>query len=36
MVCNIVAVTAYVNAENIKKCFEVGMIEVLNKPVNLQ
>lgn len=29
-----IAVTAYVNDENVKKCYEVGMSEVLHKPVN--
>lgn len=32
----VVAVTAFVNDENIKKCFKVGMKEVLHKPVNCE
>ena len=32
--CDIVAITAYVNEENVKKCYKVGMMEVLHKPVN--
>lgn len=32
----VVAVTAFVNDENIKKCFKVGMVEVLHKPVNCE
>ena len=30
----VVAVTAFVNEENIKQCYYVGMKEVLHKPVN--
>jgi len=29
-----VAVTAFTNEEAIKNCFDVGMVQVLNKPVN--
>ncbi len=32
----VVAVTAFVNDENIKKCYKVGMVEVLHKPVNCE
>ncbi len=32
----VVAVTAFVNDENINKCYECGMIEVLHKPVNCE
>ena len=32
--CEVVAITAFVNDENKKKCFNVGMVEVLHKPVN--
>ncbi len=32
----VVAVTAFVNDENIQKCFRVGMVEVLHKPVNIE
>ena len=30
---NVVAVTAFVNEENIAKCYEVGMKEVIHKPL---
>ncbi len=30
---SVVAVTAFVNDENIKKCFRVGMSEVIHKPL---
>lgn len=30
----IVAVTAFTNEEAIKNCFDAGMVQVLNKPVN--
>ncbi|CDW84159.1 histidine kinase-dna gyrase b-and hsp90-like domain containing protein [Stylonychia lemnae] len=33
---NIVAVTAFVNDENIRKCIRVGMKKVLHKPVNCE
>ena len=33
---HVVAVTAFVNDENIKKCYKVGMKEVLHKPVNCE
>ena len=33
---NVVAVTAFANEENIKKCYRVGMVEVLHKPVNCE
>jgi CheY-like chemotaxis protein len=29
----VVAVTAFDNEENIKNCYNVGMVEVLQKPV---
>ena len=32
----IVAITAFVNDESIRKCFKVGMVEVLHKPVNIE
>ena len=32
----VVAVTAFVNEENIDKCYKVGMAEVLQKPVNIE
>ena len=32
--CSIVALTAYVNQENILKCEKSGMMEVLNKPAS--
>lgn len=32
----VVAITAFVNDENIKKCYKVGMVEVLHKPVNIE
>lgn len=32
----VVAVTAFVNDENIRNCFKVGMVEVLHKPVNCE
>jgi CheY-like chemotaxis protein len=35
LLINIVAITAFVNEENIKKCFKVGMVEVLHKPVDI-
>ena len=31
----VVAITAFVNDENIKNCYKVGMKEVLHKPVNI-
>ena len=31
---HVVAVTAFVNDENIKKCFSVGISEVINKPLS--
>ena len=31
----VVAITAFVNEENIKRCYKVGMVEVLHKPVNI-
>ena len=30
--CKIVALTAFVNRDNIEKCNKVGMIDVMNKP----
>ncbi len=30
----VVSVTAFVNEENIRKCYRVGMVDVLHKPVN--
>ena len=30
----VISVTAFVNDENIKKCYKVGMVDVLHKPVN--
>ncbi len=33
-VLSVIAVTAFVNEENINNCYKVGMVEVLNKPVN--
>ena len=30
----VVAVTAFVNEDNIKQCYQIGMKEVLHKPVN--
>ncbi len=30
----VVAVTAFVNDENIRNCYKAGMVEVLHKPVN--
>ena len=32
----VVAVTAFVNDENNRKCLRVGMSEVLHKPVNVE
>jgi CheY-like chemotaxis protein len=32
----VVAVTAFVNDENIRNCYKVGMVEVLHKPVNCE
>eukprot|EP00347_Sterkiella_histriomuscorum_P020341 403338179 len=32
----IVAITAFVNDTNIKKCYKVGMKEVLHKPINFE
>ena len=31
--CKVVAITAFVNDENKKKCYRSGMVEVLHKPV---
>ena len=33
---HVIAVTAFVNEENIKKCYKVGMMEVLHKPLNIE
>jgi len=30
----VVAVTSYTNKSNIDKCFEVGMADVLHKPID--
>jgi CheY-like chemotaxis protein len=30
----VVAVTAFVNDESIRRCYEVGMKEVIHKPVS--
>ena len=32
----VVAVTAFVNEENIRRCYRVGMVDVLHKPVNCE
>ena len=32
--CEVVAITAFVNEENKKKCYKVGMVDVMHKPVN--
>jgi CheY-like chemotaxis protein len=32
----VVAITAFVNDENIRNCFNVGMVDVLHKPVNCE
>ena len=31
----IVAVTAFVNEENVRHCYEAGMIDVIHKPVSV-
>eukprot|EP00347_Sterkiella_histriomuscorum_P018274 403346138 len=33
---NVVAITAFVNDENINQCYQVGMKDVLHKPVNTE
>ncbi len=33
---SIVAVTAFVNDESIRRCFEVGMQHVIHKPVGIE
>ena len=33
---NVMAVTAFVNDENVKKCYEVGMKEVMHKPLEIE
>ena len=32
----VVAVTAFVNEESIRRCYEVGMADVIHKPVNVE
>lgn len=32
--CKVIAITSFVNEENKKKCFKVGMVEVIHKPVD--
>ena len=31
---HVVAVTAFLNEENIKKCFDIGMSDVIHKPLS--
>lgn len=32
---NVVAVTAFVNQESINRCYEVGIVDVIHKPVSV-
>ena len=34
--CRIVALTAYVNIENVGKCEGIGMMKVMNKPAKAE
>ena len=34
--CQIMAVTSFLNEENKKKCYRVGMVDVIHKPVDFQ
>ena len=33
-IVSVVAVTAFVDTETVDRCYETGMVDVLNKPVN--
>ena len=35
-VIHVVAVTAFVNEENVKQCYRVGMSDVIHKPVSTE